>query len=118
MANVFDWDTIFIRVLSWFTFWSLSWNTYLTVTLGGTDGGFAFLNISARVLNASVCTFPILNSGLAGAGFCIEQIKPCAALNVASVEDICGMLNCFGENSTVSHILSALVLGMYALWYL
>ena len=34
------------------------------------------------------------------------------------VEDICGTLICFGKNSTVSDILSALVLGMYALWRL
>ena len=34
------------------------------------------------------------------------------------MEDIFGMLNCFGKNSTVSGILSDLVLCMYALWHL
>ena len=36
----------------------------------------------------------------------------------AYMEDICGILNVFGENSTVSDILSDLLLGVYALWYL
>ena len=31
------------------------------------------------------------------------------------MEDIFGMMNCFGENSNVSDILYDLVLGMYAL---
>ena len=34
------------------------------------------------------------------------------------MEDIFGTLNCFGENPTVSDIISDLVLGMYALWNL
>ena len=34
------------------------------------------------------------------------------------MEDICGVLDFSGENSTVSDILSTLVLGIYVLWYL
>ena len=34
----------------------------------------------------------------------------------ASVDDIFGMINVLGKNSTGSDIHSALVLGMYALW--
>ena len=34
------------------------------------------------------------------------------------MEDIFGMLNCFGGNSNVSDILSDIVLGMYALWHI
>ena len=76
------------------------------------------MNISARDINASLCPFSSLTSGIAGAGFCSAQIKFYVALNVASLEDICGMLNCFGENSAVSDIFSALVLVLYALWHM
>ena len=34
------------------------------------------------------------------------------------MDDIFGMLNCFGKNSTVSDILSALVLVIYALLHM
>ena len=34
------------------------------------------------------------------------------------MEDICGILNFFGESSTVSDILSAIVLELYDLWNL
>ena len=76
------------------------------------------MDISARVLNASLCPCTILPIGLAGAGFCSAKIKSCVEGIVESVEEICGMLNCFGKNSTVSDIFSALVLGMYALCYI
>ena len=36
----------------------------------------------------------------------------------ALVEEIFGMLNLLGNNSTVSDILYALVLGIYILWHL
>ena len=68
VVNGFYWDANLIWFLSWFTSWSLSWNTSLTGTLGGTAGGFDFLNISARVLNSSLCPFPSLTIGLAGDG--------------------------------------------------
>ena len=95
-----------------------SWTTYLTGTLGGTSGGLEFLNIFARVPNASLCPFPSLTSGLAGDIFWSAQIKSCAAWKVASMEEKFGMLNCLGKNSTVSDILYALVLVMYALWHI
>ena len=41
----------------------------LTGTLGGTDGGGAFLNISGRGINFSLCEFPSLTSGFSGDGF-------------------------------------------------
>ena len=114
LVNGFDWDTIFILVLSWFTCWSFYWNSPLTGTLRGTTGGFAFLNISATVLNFSLSPFPSLNSGIAGAGFCSVKII------------LCGMKCCicaghlrnvefFGGNYTVSDILSARVLRVYDL---
>ena len=34
------------------------------------------------------------------------------------MEDICGTFNCFGENCTLSDILSVLVLGIYVLWHI
>ena len=69
-VNGFDWDAIFIWVLFWFTCWSFYWNYLLTGTLGGTVGFFYFLNIYARILDATLCQFPSLTSGLAGAGLC------------------------------------------------
>ena len=121
LANRFDWDAIFIWDVSWFSCLSFSWISSLTGTLGGTawgGGGGVFLNISARVINTSLYAFPIFTSGVPGYGFCIAWIKSCGALSVASAEDICGMLNWFRGNSTVSNILTALVLGMYVLWHL
>ena len=37
---------------------------------------------------------------------------------VAYVDEIFGMLNFLGKNSTVSNIRSAIALGMYYLWHL
>ena len=56
--------------ISWFTYLGFSWTTSLIGTLRGIAGGMDFLNISARVLNASLCPFPSLASGISGAGFC------------------------------------------------
>ena len=80
--------------------------------------GFDLLNIYSRFLNVSFCPFPILIRGIPGAGLCSAYIKSCAAWKVAYMEDICGILNLFGGNSTVSDILSALVFGVYLLWHL
>ena len=54
-----------------------------------------FLDTTARVLNASLCPFPSVTIGLAGDGFCSLYIKSYAAWKVASMEDICGILNFF-----------------------
>ena len=70
LVTGFDWDTLFIWDLSWFNYLSFFWTTHLTVTLRGTGEGMAFLNISARVLNASLCPFSDLTSGLASSGLC------------------------------------------------
>ena len=118
LVNGFDWYAISIWVMYWITCWSFSWYAPLTGTLGGTAGGFAFLNISAGVLNVSVCPFPSLTSGISGDGFCSALIEYRLAWNVAYVEDICGMLIFLGGNSSVSNILSALLLGVYSLFHL
>ena len=55
LVNGFDCGVLFIWFPSWFITWSFFWPTSLTGTLGGTAGGFAFLNISARVSDASLC---------------------------------------------------------------
>ena len=73
--------------------------------------GVAFLNIYTRDINASLCALPILTCGIYGAGLCSAKIKSCVEWFFASVEDICVMLNCFGKNSTVSDIISALFWG-------
>ena len=70
LANGFDWYAFFIWFLSRFTFWSFSWYAPLTGTLGGTAGGVAFMNIYDMYLNDSLCEFPGLDSGIAGAGLC------------------------------------------------
>ena len=77
--NVFDWDEFFIWVISWFICWSFSWYAPLTGTLRGTAAGVYFLNISARDISASLCAFPSLTIGLAGAGLYSAEIKSCAA---------------------------------------
>ena len=71
----FDWDIIFIWALSWFTSYIFSWTTSLTGTVRGNAEVFSFLNIYVRLLNASLCQFYILTSGLAGSGFCSAYIK-------------------------------------------
>ena len=68
-------------------------------------------NILDRVIIASFCVFPSVNSGWAGDRFCSASIKFCTDLLAASVDVIFGVL-CFGKKSTVSKILLALVLGM------
>ena len=79
LVNVFDCGALFILVPSWFASWSFFWPTSLTGTLRGTARGFTFLNISARVFNSSLCSFPDCNKRLAGAGFYSEYIRSCAA---------------------------------------
>ena len=59
-------------LFSGFSSCSFSLTTFLTGTVGGTSGGFAFLNISSRFLNSSLCIFPSLTSGLTGYVFCTE----------------------------------------------
>ena len=70
LVHGLDWDALFIWDISWFTCVSFSWATYLTGILGSTAGALAFLNISYRVMNESLCPFPSFTSGLAGDGFC------------------------------------------------
>ena len=70
LVNGFDWDSIFVWFISWFTSCSFSWNKSLTGTPRGTDEGFAFMNISDRVLNDSLCLFTSFTSGIYGVGFC------------------------------------------------
>ena len=90
----------------------------MTGTLGGTAGGIAFLDISIRDINKSLCEFPCVTIGISGAELCSKKIISCATLIVVFVEEICGMLNCFGKNYTFSEISSTHVFGMYALWNL
>ena len=70
---------IFIWVPSWFISWGFFWTTSLTGILRGTAGGFAFLNITARVFNASLFPCPNFTKGIAGSVFYIAYIISCAA---------------------------------------
>ena len=72
LVDGLDWGALLIWDLSWFTSLSLSWTTYLTGTFGVTTGGLDFLDISARVLNASLCPFTSFTSGISDAGFCLS----------------------------------------------
>ena len=76
---VFDCSDPFIWITYWFISWSLFWPTSLTVTLGGTAGGFPFINISARVFNASLCPLTNFTKGIDGAVLCSAKIRYCAA---------------------------------------
>ena len=55
-----------------------------------------------------------MTSGQIGAEFFSELIKPLVELIVEYVDEIVGMLHFMGNNSNVSDIRSALVLGVYA----
>ena len=63
-------DAFLSWTVSWFTSLDFSWTNSLTGTLRGIAVGMALLNISARILNSSLCSFPGLASGFYGAGFC------------------------------------------------
>ena len=67
MNGHFDWREFLILFSSWFICWSFSWYYYSNGTLVGTSGEISFPNISARDLNASLCEFPSVTSGLEGA---------------------------------------------------
>ena len=97
-VNGFYLDEFFIWVLSWFTRWRFTWYAHLTGTLGGIAGEVAFMNIPSRDINASLCAFTSVSSGLAGSGLCSTLIKSYAVWTVASAEDIVGMPNRFGKN--------------------
>ena len=60
----------------------------MTDILGGTDVDVSFTNIWSRNLNASLCEFPSVTSGISGDGFCIIVIKSCVEQIVAYVEGI------------------------------
>ena len=79
LMNGFDCGVLLIWVPYWFTYWSFFLPTSLTGALGGTAGEFAFLNISARVLNDSFCPFPSLTIRIAVSVLCSAQINSCAA---------------------------------------
>ena len=78
-------------------------------------GGY-FSKSSDKDFNAYLCPFASVSSGTEDAEFYSARIKYCAAWMIAPVDYIFGMLNCLGENSTVSEICYALVLEMYTLW--
>ena len=60
-------------------FYLMVWCCYGYTILGGLDGEVSFLIIFSRDINASLCVFTSVTSGLAGAEFFIERIKSCAA---------------------------------------
>ena len=54
LVDIVAWDALLIWAFCLFTYLGFSWTISLTVTLRGISGGLALMNISARVLNASL----------------------------------------------------------------
>ena len=96
----------------------MGWCCSGCTTLIGISGEVNLSNIFARGINASLCAFTSVTSGLAGAKIFSACIRSCASQMEESVDEIFGMLHFLGKNSTVSEICSALVLGVYTLWHL
>jgi hypothetical protein len=76
-----------------------------SVTLGNfTKSGFAWWavwKILAGCCTACRCVFPSCGNGVAGIGFCSTWIKSRAAKMALSAEDVVGICDCEGKNSTV-----------------
>ena len=70
LNGCFSWYGFLIWFYSWFTCWSFSWYVPYTGTLVGTSGKVDFQKSSDKDINASLCAFPIVASGLAGDGLC------------------------------------------------
>ena len=68
--NGVAWDELLSWDIPCFIYLGFSWTISLTVTLRGIAVGLDLLNISARVLNASLFPFHSLASGFSGAVFC------------------------------------------------
>ena len=73
--------------------------------------------ISACCRSAVSCASLIGENGVLGCGCCIAAVRSRAASIAASVDDVVGILNKCGKNSTVLAILSDLVLVIYTLWH-
>ena len=58
--NGCNWGVLLVWDIPWFTSLSVSWDPYITGTLGGTARRMDFLDIPAKVLNASLFSSPIL----------------------------------------------------------
>ena len=96
----------------------MGWFCYGCNTLGGLSGEVPLSNMFTKDINASLCEFTSVTSGLAGSVFYSAQIRSCAAWTTASVDDILRILKLMGKNSTMSKIRSALIIWMYYLWHL
>ena len=57
-------------LIVFFACWSFSGYASSIGTLGGSAGGISLPKTYYRDLNASLCKFPCMTSGLAGVGFC------------------------------------------------
>ena len=76
LVNVFDWDSLFIWVFSWLICWSFSWYPPLTDNIGGTDGEFSSLNISARDFNVFCVHFLFWLVGLLVLHYVVNKLNP------------------------------------------
>ena len=83
-----------------------------STTLRGLDLVVALSNILDIVLIYYVWDYPIVTSNIDGAGLCSAKINYRAEKIAKSVDDIFGMLYCFGKKSTWPGILSDPVLGI------
>ena len=76
----------------------------------------ACLKIDPSWVNASICLSPMLEKGALGAGLIKSCASSVAAIVAFSVDERNGMAQLWGENSTVSAILSWTVLLMNTGW--
>jgi hypothetical protein len=75
-------------------------------TLGGARGVWKVeLRMSASFVKACCCASPIDGNGVAEAGFSSGWVSAEAASRAASTEEVVGMVDWRGQNSTVSAIL-------------
>jgi hypothetical protein len=83
------------------------------VILSLSRAGAISSKIAANFLIACILSVPGCLNGVVGAGCCRACVRSAAAIAAASALDITGTLQCWGGNSTVSHILSCPVAEQY-----
>ena len=76
VIGLFTWYD-YLVFFNWFACWSFSRYVSSIGALRGSAGGVAFPIKSAMDINASLCKFTSVTSGMAGAGFFSAWIKYC-----------------------------------------
>ena len=82
-------------------------------TLGGWSGVVDTLKIAASCLIAAICSVPREGKGESGDGLDRAMMSSWTAAVAASAEEVAGMVDWWGENSTERAMRLALVEGTY-----